>query len=110
MSSKHEGYNCLLMTNKEILLNWIDVPLPSSIHINQDNLSTYLGDIEEPFVRLIEYKIRKQLLECYLEKPYEETIDSVLQDIREDYRANYTTKAERRAINKVLTRFKKIII
>lgn len=98
------------MTNKEILLNWIDTSLPSSIYINQENLIAYLGDIEEPFVKLIEYKIRKQLLECYLEKPYEETIDSVLQDIREDYRANYTTKIERRAINKVLTRFNKPVI
>jgi hypothetical protein len=107
MSSRHEGYNCLLMTHKEILLNWIDVSLPSSVHINQDNLSAYLGDTQEPFVRLIEYKIRKQLLECYLEKPYEETIDNVLQDIREDYVQNGYTNAERRAINKVLTRFNK---
>lgn len=98
------------MTNKEILLKWIDTPLQSSIHINHEDYIAYLGDIEEPFVRLIEYKIRKQLLESYLEKPCEETIDNVLQDIREDYKTNYTTKAERRAINKVLARFKKIII
>ena len=110
MSSRHEGYNSLLMTNKEILLNWIDVSLPSSVHINQDNLSAYLGDTEEPFVRLIEYKIRKQLLECYLEKPHEETIDNVLQDIREDYVQSGSSNAEKRAINKVLTRFNKSII
>lgn len=95
------------MTNKEILLEWIDVPIQSSININHENYIAYLGDIEEPFVKLIEYKIRKQLLEYYLEKPYEETIDGVLQDIKEDYRANYTSEVERRAINKVLTRFNK---
>lgn len=98
------------MTNKEILLNWIDVPLPSSITLTQENLGSFLGDIEEPFVRLIEYKIRKQLLECYLEKPYEQTIDNVLQDIREDYVQNGYSNAEKRAINKVLTRFNKSII
>lgn len=98
------------MTNKEILLNWINVTLPSSLTLSQENFGSFLGDTEEPFVRLIEYNIRKQLLESYLEKPYEETIDNVLQDIREDYRANYTTKAERRAINKVLTRFNKPIL
>lgn len=110
MSPRHEGYNCLPMNNKEILLNWIDVSLPYSVHINQENLSAYLGDTEEPFVRLIEYKIRKQLLDCYLEKPYEETIDNVLQDIREDYIQNGYTYVERRAINKVLTRFNKPIL
>lgn len=98
------------MTNKEILLNWIDVPLPSSITLTQENLSSFLGDIEEPFVRLIEYKIRKQLLESYLEKPCEETIDNVLQDIRDDYILNGSNKAEKRAINKVLTRFNKPIL
>lgn len=98
------------MTNKEILLNWIDTTLQSSVHINQDNLIAYLGDTEEPFVRLIEFKIRKQLVEFYLEKPCEETIDNVLQDIREDYRVNYTTKAEKRAVNKVLARFNKPIL
>lgn len=98
------------MNNKEILLNWIDTTLQSSVHINQDNLIAYLGDTEEPFVRLIEYKIRKQLLECYLEKPCEETIDGVLQDIREDYVSNGCTNAERRALNKVLTRFNKPVI
>lgn len=84
--------------------------LPYSVHINQDNLSAYLGDIEEPFVLLIEYNIRKQLLECYLEKPCEETIDNVLQDIREDYVQNGYTNAERKAINKVRTRFNKPIL
>lgn len=98
------------MTNKEILLNWMDAPLQSSIHINHEDYIAYLGDIEEPFVKLIEYKIRKQLIECYLEKPYEEIIDSVLQDIREDYVHNGCTKSEKRAINKVLTRFNKPVL
>lgn len=95
------------MTNKEILLKWIDTPLQSSVYINQENLVAYLGDIEEPFVRLIEYSIRKQLIEHYLEKPCEETIDSVLQDIRKDYVNNGYTNVDRRAINKVLARFNK---
>lgn len=96
--------------NKEILLNWIDVTLPSSVYINQENLIVHLGDIEEPFVKLIEYKIRKQLIEHYLEKPCEETIDSVLQNIREECRINYICGAKKRAVNKVLTRFNKPVL
>lgn len=98
------------MTNKEILLDWINVTLPSSLTLSQENFGSFLRDTEEPFVRLIEYNIRKQLLEFYLEKPYEETIDNVLQDIREDYVSNGCTNAEKRAINKVLTRFNKPVI
>lgn len=98
------------MTNKEILLNWINVTLSSSIHINQDNLLAYIGDIEEPIVQLIEYKIRKELLECYLEKPCEETIDAFLHDIQADWIYNGRPGMVKRAINKVLIRFNKPVL
>lgn len=98
------------MTNKEILLTWIDEHIPSNYNINPDNFYEYVGDPDNVFVSIHEWQIRKKLFSAYLEKPYEETIDNVLQDIKEDYVQNGYTNAERRAINKVLTRFNKPIL
>lgn len=97
------------MTNKEILLKWIDVILTPSFYINQDNYITYLGDIQEPFTKIIEYKIRKQILEKYLEKPSEETIDEALEELRLDFMED-KCNIEKRALNRVLTRFNKSIL
>lgn len=94
-----------MKTNKEILLQWIDTTLKSSYHINQDNLLGFLGDIEEPFVKLLEYKIRKQILEAYLENPKEEIIFSVLSYIQSGYLSDGYSNVEKRALNRVLLRF-----
>lgn len=94
-----------MKTNKKILLEWIDVNLKSSYHINQDNLLSFLGDIQEPFVKLLEYKIRKQILEAYLENPKEETILNVLSDIQSDYKSDGYSQPEIRALNRILLRF-----
>lgn len=93
---------------KEILLEWINVYIPSSYYINQDNYSEYLGDIEGIFVNIWEYSIRKHLLEKYLEKPTEETIEKFLNDLRRisDSSVFSISNSQKRAINKVLNRFK----
>lgn len=93
------------MNNKKILLQWIDTTLKSSYYINQDNLQGFLGDIEEPFVKLLEYKIRKQIIEAYLENPKEETIINVLLNIQSDYKSEGCSGVEIRALNSVLLRF-----
>lgn len=94
-----------MKSNKEILLEWIDINLPSYYHLTQSNFEQYLGDTAELFVRLTEYKIRKKILEFYLESPKEETILNVLQDIQTDYRSDGYSQAEYRALNRVLVRF-----
>ena len=94
-----------MKTNKEILLQWIDTTIESNYYINQDNLLSFLGDIEKPFVNLLEYKIRKQILEAYLENPKEETIFSVLSDIKSDYLLDGYSSVEFKALNRVLSKF-----
>lgn len=93
---------------KEILLEWINVYIPSSYYINQDNYSEYLGDIEGIFVNIWEYSIRKHLLEKYLEKPTEETIKMFLNSLQRisDSSVLSISNSEKRAIRKVLNRFK----
>lgn len=98
------------MTNKEILLKWIDTKLQPNIWLNQDNFQIYLGDTAQIFVDLFEYKFRKQMLERYLENPCEETIDKFLNDIQIEYVWDGNSKVEKRAINKVLIRFNKPIL
>lgn len=94
-----------MKTNKEILLQWIDTTLKSSYYLTQNNFEEHLGDIEEPFVKLLEYKFRKQILEAYLENPQEETILSVLSDIQSGYSTDSYSQPEIRALNRVLSRF-----
>lgn len=106
MPNRHDCYNRLSM--KEILLDWINIYIPSSYYIGQDNYSEYLGDIEGMFVNLWEYSIRKSLLEKYLENPTEETIEKFLSDLKRISNSSVLSigNSQKRAVYKVLNRFK----
>lgn len=93
------------MTNKDILLEWINVHIPSQYNINPDTYFQYLGDTGEPFVQTQEWVYRKELITEYLKEPTEETIQKFLDTLKEDL--SCADNVEIRAINKVLTRFKK---
>lgn len=94
-----------MKTNKEILLDWIDTFLIGNIFLNQNNFEKYLGNTEEIFILLTEYKIRKLIVEAYLDNPKEETIINVLSDIQSDYKSGGYSGAEKKALNRVLLRF-----
>lgn len=94
------------MANKlnEILLDWINIHIPSRFNINPDTYRNYLGDIEEPFVQIQEWVYRKELITEYLKKPTEETIQKFLDNLNKEF--EYAESVQRRAIGKVLNRFK----
>lgn len=90
------------MSLKETLLNWIDVYIPSDYVLNWDNCHQFTGDPEEPFVNIREHNFRRKLIDRYIEYPVEESIELFLIELRN---IETNSKIEKRAINKVLTRF-----
>lgn len=93
------------MTNREILLEWINVYIPSQHDINPDTCFKYRGDTAEPFVNIQEWVYRKELITEYLKEPTEETIQKFLDTLKEDL--DYGDNVDRRAVNKILARFNK---
>lgn len=88
----------------QILLDWISVYIPSHYTINSETYWDFLGDTEEPFVQIQESVYRKDMLSKYLSKPTEKSIIEFLEDLQQKY--NTSGNVQKRAINKVLNRFK----
>lgn len=92
------------MTNKEILLDWINTYIRSQYTINPDSYQQFTGDTEEPFAQIQEWVYRKELITEYLKEPTEETIQKFLDNLNKEF--EYAESIQRRAMGKVLNRFK----
>lgn len=88
----------------QILLDWINVYIPSHYTINSETYWDFLGDTEEPFVQIQESVYRKKMLLKYLSEPTEKSIHEFLGYLQQEY--NASGNVQKRAIFKVLNRFK----
>lgn len=93
------------MTKKEILMEWINKPLSNSTIITPNNYLTYLGDCDLCLKHIVEFVLRKELLEKYLEDPSDETIENFFEEKRSNYKEYGYSGVEQRVFNIVARMF-----
>ena len=90
---------------KEILLEWVNKHLSASITINQNNYQSFLGDTDMVLKSVVEFALRNELLEKYLEQPSDETIVDYFKEKVSYYKEYGYSGVEQRVFNNIVRLF-----